>query len=207
MWSYGTVFKSINSISSQSLAYGDKFIPMGYYKQLSKISVKIKESQDSKKDLSPWPCHNPNSFQYSSNIHPLRFKSKPNETNLELKYKTVCQETWRWLNEYWSLYNLSYSKVRFAKNAFLEKEKMKNLENNSTEHKIPDMGVFHREFLEANKKQRMDFNLKWYRSIVYIVYLSILVDLQQLYHRFYAKFSPKSNKCENVNDKKIKPNH
>ncbi|VDP77509.1 unnamed protein product [Schistosoma mattheei] len=204
MWSYGTVFKSISSISLQSLAYGDKFIPMGYYKQLSKISVKTKESQDSKKDLPPWPCHNPYSSQYSSNIHPLRFKSKPNETSLELKYKTVCQETWRWLNEYWSLYNLSYSK---AKNAFLEKEKMKNLENNSTEHKISDMGVFHREFLEANKKQRMDFNLKWYRSIVYIVYLSILVDLQQLYHRFYAKFSPKSNKCENVNDKKIKPNH
>ncbi|CAH8536282.1 unnamed protein product [Schistosoma rodhaini] len=174
---------------------------MGCYKQLSKISVETKESQDSKKDLPPWPCHNPYSFQHSSNIHPLKFKSKPNETTLELKYRTVCQETWRWLNEYWSLYNLSYSK---AKNAFLEKE-MKNIENNPTGHKIPDMGVFHREFLEANKKQRMDFNLKWYRSIVYIVYLSILVDLQQLYHRFYARFSSKLNQYKNVNNnKKIK---
>ncbi|VDP44720.1 unnamed protein product [Schistosoma margrebowiei] len=180
MWSYGTVFKSINSISSQSLAYGDKFIPMGYYKQLSKISVKTKESQDSKKDLPPWPCHNPYSSQYSSNIHPLRFKSKPNETNLELKYKTVCQETWRWLNEYWSLYNLSYSKVRFAKNAFLEKEKMKNIENNSTEHKIPDMGVFHREFLEANKKQRMDFNL-------YVFFFVRSIKSKKLFLFFYMK--------------------
>ncbi|TNN12076.1 Apoptogenic protein 1 [Schistosoma japonicum] len=201
MWSYCIKFpKPINSTSARASAYGDLFISTGYCKTLSKTPVKTEESQ-SLKNKSYGPCSNSRSFQNSSNIQPLKLKSKLNETPLELKYRNVYQETWRWLDEYWSLYNLSYSK---AKNAFLEKEQMKNCGNNSNKVKVPDIGVFHREFLDANKKQRIQFNLKWYRSIAYVVYLGILVDLQRVYRALYSKFTSKASQYEDINDKEIK---
>ncbi|KAK4469786.1 hypothetical protein MN116_006624 [Schistosoma mekongi] len=197
MWS-----RPINSTSSRASAYGDLLIPIGYCKRLSKTPVETEKSR-SLENTSYGPCNDSRSFQHSSNIQPLRLKSKLNETPLEFKYRNVYQETWRWLDEYWSSYNLSYSKAKYT---FLEKEQVKHCENNSNDVKVPDIGVFHREFLNANKKQRMHFNLKWYRSIAYIVYLGILVDLQRLYFALYSKFTSKANKYEDNNDKEIKQN-
>ncbi|CAH8473333.1 unnamed protein product [Schistosoma turkestanicum] len=195
MWFYSMkLFNAINSTRLQSFARNDKFIALINYKQFCQTPIQNETNPNLKKTQPPLTYQSSQSFQYSSNIQPLQFKSKLNATNLELKYRNVCQETWRWLDEYWSAYNLSYSK---AKMAFLAKEKKKH----ATGHTQPDMGIFHREFLEANKTQRIQFNLKWYRSIAYIVYLSILVDLQQLWRRLHAKFLSKSKKSNNVNNK------
>ncbi|CAH8839011.1 unnamed protein product [Trichobilharzia szidati] len=190
------LFSSVCSKSSLIFSNGgDAWLPAGCCKHFSKISVKESESTHSSNQVKSESFYNNTTqpFHCPSNIQPPRLKPKSSdETPLELKYRKVYEETWRWLDEYWSAYNLSYLK---AKNAFLARQNM-NIKDvkadDSCERKVvTDLGAFHRQFLEENKQKRIHFNLQWYRRIAYIVYLSILVDFQQVYNRLHYKLFPK----------------
>nr|CAH8838544.1 unnamed protein product [Trichobilharzia regenti] len=193
------LFSSLYSKSPLVFANADAWSPTDFCKYFSKISMKESERTQSTNQVKSESFYNTTTtsttepFHCLSNIQPPRLKSKSSDdTPLELKYRKVYEETWRWLDEYWSAYNLSYIK---AKNAFLARENM-NIKDvkadDSCERKgVTDLGAFHRQFLEENKQKRIHFNLQWYRRIAYIVYLSILVDFQQVYNRLRYTLFPK----------------
>ncbi|CAH8494930.1 unnamed protein product [Heterobilharzia americana] len=148
--------------SSNLRSNGDICVPIIFRKYCSKLPANETEKIPTADRYRYTPKNSYNTtqqFQCSSNIQPLRLKPNSNETALELKYRTVYEETWRWLDEYWSSYNLSYLK---AKNAYLEEKKKISMEEHKAdpcERKVTDLGAFHREFLADNKKRRINFNV------------------------------------------------
>ncbi|VDP89421.1 unnamed protein product [Echinostoma caproni] len=91
-----------------------------------------------------------------SNIRPVHFDPRDDETALQRKYRLFYADTWKWLDRYWAAHNI---KLMQAKREFLESEN-KRVEHLSPDNKLqPDLSDFHARFLEENRKSQMKFNL------------------------------------------------
>ncbi|GAA52547.1 hypothetical protein CLF_108309 [Clonorchis sinensis] len=104
-----------------------------------------------------------------SNIRRLQFTSGGARTSLQQKYYYYYQDTWNWLDAYWTSHNKLYAE-----------EKAKFLEINDENGSVSE---FNRRFLIENQPLQLRFNLQWYRRIAYITYLGILVEMQCVFTR------------------------
>ncbi|KER22490.1 hypothetical protein T265_14843 [Opisthorchis viverrini] len=114
-----------------------------------------------------------------SNIRRLQFASGGARTSLQQKYYYFYQDTWDWLDAYWTSHNKLYAE-----------EKAKFLGINDENGSVSE---FNRRFLIENQPLQLRFNLQWYRRIAYITYLGILVELQCIFTRLWTTLTGKKH--------------
>lgn len=46
-----------------------------------------------------------------SNIRPVRFATAFGRSGLEYRYRKLCEDTWKWMNDHWTVHNIKYMQV------------------------------------------------------------------------------------------------
>ena len=115
----------------------------------------------------------------TSNLRPVKFAVPKDETELEMRLRTLRQETQRFNEDWWTRHNAEFKGGREQFIKEILKTKYPNEPDKST-LSADEMSIFYREFMNKNWRGHLDYNKEWQRRNWTIIFLMLRVKLQKL---------------------------
>lgn len=110
-----------------------------------------------------------------SNLRPIKFVARENETDLEKQLRLKREELQTWNHEFWTKHNTDFFKL---KEEFTTRE-LKKKQNNEQTVNADEMSVFYKKFLDENWKRHLHYNISWYRKNVSVTFLDFKVKFRR----------------------------
>ncbi|XP_063228184.1 cytochrome c oxidase assembly factor 8 [Bacillus rossius redtenbacheri] len=119
-----------------------------------------------------------------SNLRPVIFRIKPNESKVEEEFRLRRGEVQEWNERFWHGHNTSFFKEREAYIASHLPSDSPGKEKRTLSAK--EMSVFYKQFLDKNWKVHLEYNIEWYRKNIGLVFLALKVKVHHWLHKVHS---------------------
>ncbi|XP_076633688.1 cytochrome c oxidase assembly factor 8 isoform X2 [Colletes latitarsis] len=103
-----------------------------------------------------------------SNLRPVKFARRKNESHFEEEYRKAREDTQLWNQNFWTKHNTSFIEERKQFQELLKS-------HGKTSFTADDMSVFYKYFLDKNWKSHFDYNIMWYKKNIKLLILEFKV--------------------------------
>ncbi|KAM4723339.1 cytochrome c oxidase assembly factor 8 [Anableps anableps] len=135
-----------------------------------------------------------------SNLRPIVYRIRENESDLEKQLRKLRQETEDWNHEFWTKQNVSFSK---EKDAFIISQlnakglTLRGEDGRRRSLSSEEMAIFYKNFLDRNRMRHADYNKEWYKRNFTITLLMARVALNSFW-RTVTEEQPKKKKSSPI---------
>lgn len=112
-----------------------------------------------------------------SNLRPVKFAVRENETKLDKLLRQKQEELNSWNEDFWKKHNERYLK---EKDKFVSDVLKKRNSSDQQSVSADELSVFYKDFLDKNWKNHFNYNINWYRQHFYVTFLEFKVKLHRL---------------------------
>ncbi|XP_078090191.1 cytochrome c oxidase assembly factor 8 [Mustelus asterias] len=122
-----------------------------------------------------------------SNLRPIKFYSRKNESKLEQQLRNLRIGTQNWNQKFWSDQNITFNKERenFIHSSLKAKGMgLRDEEGRKYTLSAEEMAEFYKEFLETNYKKHVNYNKEWYKRNFTITWLMGRAMLQSAWRKW-----------------------
>ncbi|XP_023681336.1 cytochrome c oxidase assembly factor 8 [Paramormyrops kingsleyae] len=127
-----------------------------------------------------------------SNLRPIIYHIRENETPLERRLRHLRQETEDWNHHFWANQNISFSKEKedFIQ-SHLDANGLSTRDENGRKRTLSseEMAVFYKHFLDENRVKHANYNKEWYRRNFTITFLMGRVFLVNAWKKMAGRWS------------------
>jgi len=117
-----------------------------------------------------------------SNIRKICLHVPSNETKLHKRYRLLRQDTLNWNHNFWLNHNTEFVKNRDEYTKELLQKRYPN-DDTKTTLTADEMSEFYKDFLDRNWSSHIQYNIEWQKRNFTIIFLSILVGIENLAKR------------------------